>query len=175
MRNMKRYTIAGALVLVAMACSQRVTPEDEYDPQARERPLVELPASGPPIGGPAVSSSPTASDGAAISGQVVGSELASGALRGGVLFLFVRPTGQQAGPPLAVQRHAGVGLPFAFSIGAADAMIPGVEFPDRVTVSARIDADGDPLTSGEEDWFARSEPVSLGDGGVRLELNTGGS
>ncbi len=150
--------------LVLAACSQRVSPEEEYARQARERPLLPAEAALParaPLG-----MGSTAATDADIGVTI---EAAPGAEGGGVLFVFVRPAGVTAGPPLAVQRIPAPRFPLTLTIGPADAMIPGTEFPDRVVVQARLDEDGDAMTEGPRDGTAASEPVELG-GTVRLVL-----
>ena len=155
---------------LAAACSQRVTPEEEYARQARERPLlpasdavpVEAPAAGPTMG--------TAAGGASDADIEVTIETApGGAGDGGVLFVFVRPAGVTAGPPLAVQRISSPRFPLTLTIGPANAMMPGTEFPDLVTVQARLDQDGDAMTEGSADGSAASDPIAPG-GTVRLLL-----
>ncbi|MBA3583519.1 MAG: hypothetical protein H0W36_03140 [Gemmatimonadetes bacterium] len=150
--------------LIAVACSQRVVPEEEYASSERERPLLS-PAEVP-------------------RGFAVGDEMAApvepfqgtivsgpdAPLSGAVLFLYVRPAEEASGPPLAALRLPAGGLPQDFAIGPGDAMLPGTVFPERVTVEARLDQDGDPLTIGPEDWTARSGPVAPGTRGLRLEL-----
>ena len=164
-------TIAAALTVVA-ACSQRVTTEEEFARQERERPLV--PAESvrrPPVAVEGGGAAPVeAPDDAAqtIRGTI---EAPTGAT-GGVLFLFVRPAGATGGPPLAVQRIPSPSFPLDFGIGPRDAMVAGGPFPDRVTVEARLDQDGNAMTEGPGDLSARSE-TAPGATGVRLTLAPG--
>lgn len=147
-----------SISLLVAACSQRVTPEEEYARQARERPLLPAEAAVP-------ARAPAATD--ADIGVTI--ESAPGMEGGGVLFVFVRAAGVTMGPPLAVQRIPAPRFPLTLTIGPADAMIPGTEFPDRVVVQARLDEDGDATTEGPRDGIAASESVEPG-GTVRLVL-----
>ncbi len=173
-----RLTLKTSMVvgLVIVACSQRVTPEEEFVREARDRPLVS--ESGLP---PALSATgaQTQSTGAQTpSASAAGDELRgdivlppdAGVADDGVLFLFIRRAEGEGGPPLAVQRHQQVRFPFAFAIGRQDAMMAGVEFPDQVRVVARLDSDGNAMTEGPGDWRAASEPIKLGSEGLELVL-----
>ena len=64
-----------------------------------------------------------------------------------VLFLFARPKGVRRGPPLAVKRIFVDELPHAFTLGQADTMIPGSEFDGPITLTVRLDQDGDASTA----------------------------
>lgn len=103
-------------------------------------------------------------------------ELSEGAdpSRGVVLFVIARSTG--AGPPLAVKRLAVGPFPVEFEIGPADAMLAGRPFAGPIRLSARLDADGDPLTRQAEDLVAEIPDVlEPGTDGVRLVLAQPGS
>ena len=154
------------MLLVALACSQRVTPEEEYAEAERERPLLAIDTMG---GGVPGARSMVAATTAGISNlgsiEVTVTWPASSdqpVAPTDVLFLFVRPVGVTSGPPLAVRRLAAPSFPLSARIGPSDAMIAGTELPDRVQVSARLDRDGDAMTTGPHDWEATSEPVSPG-------------
>lgn|GEM_PF-352420 len=107
-----------------------------------------------------------------VSGTV---KLASGvtAPPGGVLFLIARRAGADGGPPAATRKIVGPSFPRAFTLGPADLMMGG-EFPERVTVQARLDSDGDPLTRSPSDLVAAwPSEVRAGQRGVVLELAPG--
>jgi hypothetical protein len=69
----------------------------------------------------------------------------------------VRAAGAIGGPPLAVQRIPSPAFPLAFAIGPEDAMMDGGPFPERVTIEARLDGDGNAMTEGPGDLSARAE------------------
>lgn len=169
----------------AAACSQRVTPEEEYSEEDRDRPLADpaqLPpgmargqGGGAPAGAPmqAPAEAPAVEEPAedAIRGTVSLPEGADPAA--GALFLFVRSPGAGGGPPLAVQRYPASALPLEYAIGSESMMMGGGTLPDEVIVEARLDADGNAMTTGPGDFSARSEAVAPGTEGVDLPLFAG--
>jgi cytochrome c-type biogenesis protein CcmH len=145
-----------------MACSQRVTTEEEFAQSERERPLVSAPTTGsvPPVGVSTETSGASAGPVSAPSDPaqtIRGTIEAPTGAAGGILFLFVRPAGATGGPPLAVQRIPSPAFPLAFSIGPGDAMVASGPFPERVTIEARLDGDGNAMTEEPGDLSARSE------------------
>jgi tetratricopeptide (TPR) repeat protein len=86
----------------------------------------------------------------------------------GILFVYVRSAHSSGGPPVAVKRLPAV-FPAAFELGQSDSMM-GQEFPDRVLVEARLDADGDPTTREPTDPKARLDDVKAGRTDLRLVL-----
>ncbi|MBW3660767.1 MAG: hypothetical protein KY397_03940 [Gemmatimonadetes bacterium] len=175
---MRALRVACSLVLAcgfAAGCSQRVTPEEEYSEADRERPLVD-PSRLPPGmadgrgGAPPPSLAEPAAD--AIRGTISLPEgVEPAGSEGGALFLFVRAADAAGGPPLAVQRHAASAPPLVYAIGSESRMLGDGSLPDRVVVEARLDADGDAMTTDPGDWTARSEPVAPGADGVDLLLS----
>jgi hypothetical protein len=59
-----------------------------------------------------------------------------------ILFLFARPQGVKRGPPLAVKRILITQLPYSFTIGQSDTMMPDAEFDGPITLTVRLDQDG---------------------------------
>jgi tetratricopeptide (TPR) repeat protein len=88
---------------------------------------------------------------------------------GGLVFVIVRAAGVTSGPPVAVKRFPAASLPGAFAITSADSML-GQELPESVSIDARLDPDGDPLTRSPSDPAARIDGVKLGTTGLRLVL-----
>jgi hypothetical protein len=164
-----------ALLLLA-ACSQRVTPEEEFAQQERERPLIQMePGAGTapalPAAGPATGPAAGPEDAAQTIRGTIDAPAGTG---GGVLFLFVRAAGATGGPPLAAQRIPSPAFPLAFAIGPQDAMMDGGPFPERVTIEARLDGDGNAMTEGPGDMSARGE-AAPGDTGLALALSAEGA
>ncbi len=58
------------------------------------------------------------------------------------LFIVARQAGVPFGPPLAVQRIQSPEFPFAYTLSGEDVMRPGTPFQGKVTVKAKLDADG---------------------------------
>lgn len=91
---------------------------------------------------------------------------------GGVLFVIARPQGARGGPPLAVLRIPNPSFPLDFTIGPEDVMIPSMRFAGAISLSARLDADGNAMTRGAGDISSETkEPLSPGDAGVTLLLS----
>ena len=164
-----------ALALLG-ACDRRVEPYVplEEEPPPPERPVripgLERPspsARGVPPAGTRTGAVP--SGGAAIGGVV---QLAAGAEvgEGGVLFVIARSGG--GGPPLAVKRLPAGPFPLSFQLGPDDVMIKSRPFAGPITLSARLDRDGDPLTRGDDDLLAElADPVEPGARGLELNLH----
>ncbi|HET6639187.1 MAG TPA: hypothetical protein VFH82_10445 [Gemmatimonadota bacterium] len=171
-----RIAVCVAIVMAAAACSQRVTTEEEFAQRERERPLVAVPTgglagTGAPQAGPMSAPPETAADAAQ---EIRGTIEAPAAATGGVLFVFVRAAGATGGPPLAVQRIPSPSFPLDFSIGPRDAMVASGPFPERVTIEARLDGDGNAMTEEPGDLSARSE-TAPGASGVTLALAAEGA
>jgi hypothetical protein len=163
------------LAVVLAACDRRLEP---YVPPEAEPPRVERPLRVPGFESPApqasqrVAEAPTSPAGPSIRGTL---RLAEGATPAGgsVLFVIARPAA--GGPPLAVKRLQAGPFPLEFEIGPADAMIAGQPFAGPIALSARVDADGDPLTREAQDLVAQSaEPLAPGARDVELVLRASG-
>jgi hypothetical protein len=127
---------------------------------ARVKPAPTRPMAGVPPGG------------ASITGTI---HLAAGAsadaASSATLFVIARPAGRSGGPPLAVVRHSSPSFPFEFEIGPDNVMIPTMRFEGEITLTARLDRDGDAMTRGADDLEATSpRSAEPGASDVRLEL-----
>ena len=129
-------------------------------------------ASAPVADGVAAS----ASDAAPIAGRIeVAPELAGALPAGAILFVIARPEGAAGGPPLAVLRIPEPEFPVAFEIGPGDVMIPSMRFAGPISLSARLDADGNAMTRGESDLASPpAPPAEPGTTGVVLVLSQKG-
>ncbi len=132
---------------------------------ARVDSMVVGAATGDAAGGTA--DEPVPVTGAAeLSGEV---RLAAGTTApSGTLFVYVRPEGQDKGPPARVKR-LGAAFPAAFSIAASDSPMGGT-LSGRVWVSAKLDQDGNPSTTEPGNLAGRSEAVEVGATGIVIEL-----
>jgi len=93
----------------------------------------------------------------------------------GVLFVIARPQGSRGGPPLAVLRIPDPELPLDFRIGPEHVMIPSMRFEGAISLSARLDADGNAMTRGATDLSsAVAEGLAPGARDVRLVLGERG-
>jgi hypothetical protein len=157
-----------AAVALAPACDRRMEPW--VDP-AREPPPTAQPVRVPGLDTPtprAEASPPTARGAAPIRGSI---DLTPSATvpAGSVLFVIARSAA--GGPPLAVKRLAPGPFPMSFEIGPADVMIAGRAFQGPIELSARIDADGDPLTRSPQEPSAQATgALEPGASGVALVL-----
>ena len=88
---------------------------------------------------------------------------------GGVLFVFVRPSGVTSGPPVAVKRFASPTFPLHFALGDGDSMM-GQPFPEKMHVEARLDSDGNPMTQGAGDLHAELDDQPVGASDLHLAL-----
>ncbi len=84
-----------------------------------------------------------------------------GAVPEGVLYIIVRVSGREAGPPLAVKPMPAE-VPVSFSITEADSMIPGTPLVGDLDIIARLDQDGDAFSRQEGDLEGRAGPVQVG-------------
>jgi hypothetical protein len=113
---------------------------------------------------------PAAADSAPDPADITGRITATGSVpTGAVLFLFARPEGVESGPPTWVQRLPTASFPQDFRIGPANAMLGGPT-PAALVLTARVDGDGNPSTSGPGDLVAKSAPLAPGATGVELAL-----
>ncbi len=130
------------------------------------------PASSPAVVGEA-SVPPSGQDDAAgrIMGRVVLDEaLASRVRATDTLFILARPEGVERGPPVAVERLPISSFPLAFDLGPEDSPMGGT-LSGRVTLSARVDQDGNAMTRGEGELEARLT-VEVGAKDVELRLGS---
>lgn len=68
------------------------------------------------------------------------------------MFFFIAIRRPEGGPPLAVKREQGeVKFPYKFRLSSQDAMIPGTRLEGQLVITARIDADGDPMSRQKGD------------------------
>jgi hypothetical protein len=164
-----RASLALLCALVAVvACDRRLDPwvDAADEPPPSDRP-VRIPGLASPTPDP-LPDLMASNKGQSIRGTL---RLASGAAVAGGSVLFVIARSQAGGPPLAVKRMAPGPFPLEFEIGPRDAMMAGRPFEGAMLLSARIDADGDPLTRAPGDLAAASEsPLEPGAHSVDLLL-----
>ena len=86
------------------------------------------------------------------------------------LFIFARPEGVDAGPPLAVRKHGIFDFPFEFEIGQLNTMMPDSVFEGDLTLTARLDQDGNRKSSPGD--IEGKVSVKAGEKGVKLVLDT---
>ena len=196
--KLRSHSLIPTLTLVMIAaihCDRGVEPFDEseaprtpnltkiFPEGAKERaPGNPMGAMGAAAGGrgmaaPAESPSPAGSStlsnaaGATIRGTVeIADTLYGERPANGLLFIIART--QPAGPPLAVLRVPNPTFPYTFEIGQAQVMIPSLTFGGEVSLSARLDSDGNAMTKLPGDLVGSIEqPLSPGAEGAVLVLD----
>ena len=165
--------VLGALVALLGACDRRLEP---YVPAEEEPPPSEQPLRMPGLEQPEARSG--ARQLAPTPGGVVSPirgtvRLAEGVPPpdGGVLFVIARSAAGPGGAPIAVKRLTVGSFPVEFQIGQEEVMLPGRFFLGGMLLSARVDADGDPLTRDDGELVAENAQMLLpGATGVDLVL-----
>lgn len=134
------------------------------------------PASGEMAEGSSVAPASATGGAEPISGRVeLAPGLAGARPAGAILFVIARPQGARGGPPLAVLRIPQPEFPYAFQIGPADVMIPSMRFEGPISLTARLDEDGNAMTRGENDLSSEpAEPLTPGTVDVALVLGRQG-
>jgi hypothetical protein len=69
---------------------------------------------------------------------------------GDTIYLVAR-SADQPGPPLAVKKMTAGQFPMAFTLDGRDAMMAGTKLSGKVTITARVDKDGDAMTKNPGD------------------------
>jgi cytochrome c-type biogenesis protein CcmH len=88
------------------------------------------------------------------------------------LFIIARPSDTAKGPPLAVKKIDRPVFPLSYSLGAEDVMMQGVPFTGSVTITARLDKDGNPTTHQPGDLTGdyKKNPVAVGSQSIDIVL-----
>jgi cytochrome c-type biogenesis protein CcmH len=168
-------------LLCAAGCDRNTEP---YVPgeEAREPDLARIfPDQGAGVGAPQLPEAPTpaaaprgnvvSAGGAPIRGTI---ELGPGASapENAILFVIARRRGATSGPPVAVVRVTAPEFPQVFQIGPGDVMIPGMAFAGELSLSARLDSDGNVMTKLPGDLLGEmADGVEAGTEGVVLVLD----
>jgi cytochrome c-type biogenesis protein CcmH len=171
--------LLGLLLLLILGCDRNVAPFDP-DEQPRRPDLSRIfpqtdeePEAGPMAGVMPAAPRGGAAAGAPIRGRVsLAPELAEAQPPGGVLFLIARRAGSVAGPPLAVRNIPAPRFPVDFEIGPGDVMVPSFRFEGEISLSARLDSDGNATTRLPGDLQGRAaHNVTPGSEGVEIVLD----
>jgi hypothetical protein len=93
---------------------------------------------------------------------------------GDTIFLIARRAGGPPGPGsmLAVQRLTAGDFPMPFTLSGRDAMVPGTPFEGLVSLTVRVDKDGDAITRRKGDVYGQANGVKVGTQNVPLSLDT---
>src|SRR5215470_1335982 len=112
-----------------------------------EKVLAEISQGGRPGKPPAQTASAAANPSEQISGKItIDPKLKANVDNQAVLFIIARPAGGAAGPPLAVKKIERPVFPLSYALGPENVMMQGRPFTGKVTISVRLDKDGNPPT-----------------------------
>lgn len=109
-----------------------------------------------------------------ISGTItIDSKLKAAADPSSTLFIIARPDGAGGGPPLAVKKIDRPVFPLSYSLGADNVMIQGRPFSGKVSISVRLDKDGNAMTreAGNLAGDYKKNPVEVGSKNVDIVLD----
>ena len=151
------------------------------------------PPAAPPPGPPAEAPPPAAADapvpsdsgargGGTIAGQIIlparmAKELAKqgpDARASSTMYLVARRLSDNPsarGTLIAVKKLPATSFPLAFTMGAADMPFQNGPFDGELSLTARIDQDGDPMTHQKGDIFGTIPKVKVGSRNVKLILD----
>lgn len=181
MRARSGIALLGAALALA-ACDRKLEPFDPNE-QPRQPDLSKIFPAGaeraeraqpglPEAPGSGRGTEPVAAAaGEPIRGSVrIAPELADRVPDGAVLFLIARRGA--AGPPLAVKRIPEPSFPLDFELGPDDRMIQTMPFAGPLTLSARVDADGNAMSRTPGDLFGElAAPVEPGAAGIDVLID----
>jgi hypothetical protein len=173
---MKNLALAG-LLLLAAACSKTTPPTDKpagLAPSANPPPAAPPPAPTPPPAAPEkveeMGAAPPAAE--TIGGKIVLAPARKNDVKkGDNMFLIARKAGGMPGPPLAVQRLQAGDFPMAFSLSKRDSMVPNIPFEGEISITLRVDKDGDPMTRKKGDVFGTIPSAKVGKNDLVLTLD----
>jgi hypothetical protein len=174
---MTKLPVLAGLLLVAGACSKTTPPADKpagIAPSAAAPAPAPAPAPTPPPAQEKVeemgSAPPTAET---VSGKItLPAARKNDVKKGDTMFLIARKEGGMPGPPLAVQRLQAGDFPMPFSLSKRDSMVPNIPFEGEVSITIRVDKDGDAMTRRKGDVFGQVQKVKIGAQDVVLPLDT---
>jgi cytochrome c-type biogenesis protein CcmH len=109
-----------------------------------------------------------------LSGRItIDAKLQGSMISRATLFIIARPAGSTKGPPLAVKKIDRPVFPLSYSLGPENVMMQGSPFSGKVTVSARIDADGNPATreAGDLSGDYKKNPATVGANNVDIVID----
>jgi hypothetical protein len=89
----------------------------------------------------------------------------------GTLFIIVRSADKPFGPPLAVKNFSDPVLPVDFQMSQQNVMIPSNHFEGNLTITARFDKDGNPLSVNPGDISADMQKIPVGTRNIKIVLN----
>ena len=154
MTNVRRCCIVPLLFSIAVFCVGCVSRNVETIDRQQASTIAAPPEPLDP-GARASVSTPPGVEG------TISVDPAVGVVPEGVLYIIVRVSGRDGGPPLAV-KPLPADVPISFTISEADSMIPGTPLVGDLDIIARLDQDGDAFSRQDGDLEGRAGPVQVG-------------
>jgi cytochrome c-type biogenesis protein CcmH len=111
---------------------------------------------------------------AEISGKIsIDPKLKAKAVPNAALFIIARPAGITAGPPLAVKKVERPTFPLDYTLSQENVMMQGTPFTGKITITVRLDADGNAVTRGAGDLSGdyKKNPVEVGAKNVDIVID----
>jgi hypothetical protein len=89
------------------------------------------------------------------------------------LFIIARRADAAAGPPIAVKKIDRPHFPLAYSLGQENVMMQGTALPEKISLGARLDKDGNAMTreAGNITGEYSKNPVNAGSTNVDIVLD----
>lgn len=169
MKTMKPAAKLAAVFFVALATAcqdhhfvpyDKMGPLPEPAPSSKQAKPVTTPSAAP-YNSPAKAmqsdpKAPPAFTGLIASGVVeVSPESAGSALPGWTLYIIARPV--EGGAPIAAKRVDKPAFPVSFELTERDIMVGQPISGMKISLEARYDADGDPITKEKADLFGKAD------------------
>jgi hypothetical protein len=167
--------MAAFLLVLASGCNKKDGGPRPAGITANSGTVTSTPTGSPVAPTTGVSPAP----GAGAGGTIVGKILLDPARKGDVtpndvVYLVARriPDNPGArGSLVAVKRYTAGSFPIEFTLGAADMMFKNGAFEGDLTLAARVDKDGDPMTRRKGDVFGTVDRVKVGAAPVEIKLD----
>ena len=163
---------AGGLLLLALATGAACQKKDDAAKPAGLAPSGAAPAAAPTA---APAPAPAPAGGATLSGRITLSPARKGDVSPtDVVYLVARRMPDSPGTRgslVAVKRFTAASFPIEFTMTQADMMFKNGAFEGALTLSARVDKDGDPITRKKGDVFGTVDGVKVGTSGVEIALS----
>jgi hypothetical protein len=165
---------AGLVTTVGLsACSKKTdSSAPAAVPALQPGATTPVPVAAPSA--PAAAPAKEADPGATITGQILVEPAIAKLKPKGTLYVVARrlsdnPTAR--GTLIAVKKFENATYPLSFTLSAADMPFQNGAFDGELSLSARIDQDGDPITRQKGDVFGTLPKVRVGSHDVKLPIN----
>jgi cytochrome c-type biogenesis protein CcmH len=139
-----------------------------------EKVLAEMPKAGSkPRPQPENKAAPGTTDQQITGTITVDSKLKNKVDTQAVLFIIARSAEGGGGPPLAVKKIDNPAFPLSYALGAENVMMQGRPFSGKVSITVRLDKDGNAMTRQDGDLTGQypNNPVAVGAKNVDIVLD----